>query len=235
MLYAAVGTVSWSVEDVVDATGADVQVDFGHDLLSDLRTLKTLMGDPEKGAWISATVTLTNDGTYRFDFNYERQVFDGFDRPPFAPPPAGEPTNPGEENWLAEFGRWPRRADLLPPWAPPADLIRTRRQLDERTRELREMSVPRPAALAPLAADREEETVLATVTDVVQARIGRQKYPDLLNPGQRDRCPAILAEPQRQCVAETFYWGRWKRCGCGSGRRRSCACPTHTGSAGRNG
>lgn len=50
MLYAAVGTVSWSVEDVVDATGADVQVDFGHDLLSDLRTLKTLMGDPEKGA-----------------------------------------------------------------------------------------------------------------------------------------------------------------------------------------
>lgn len=52
--------------------------------------------------------------------------------------------------------------------------------------------VPHPAELAPLAADREWETVLATVADVVQARLGRQKYPDLLNVGQRDRWPALL-------------------------------------------
>ncbi len=209
LFYADVATVSWWFLDAVDTDGDPVPADPDRQISELLGKLKKLMADPEKGTWISVSVTLSGNGEYGFAFNYDRQVYSDLDRRPFDPPEDGEPVTPAEESWLAEFSRFPRRREFLPAWAPPFPLIEMRRQSDERTWELRQLTVPPPAHLAPLTADRTWNSVIATAADVVQARLGRQKYPELLNPGQRERWPAILAELERQSVAETFQWGRW--------------------------
>ena len=65
-------------------------------LEDDLLALRTEMAklNPEKGAWYSATFTLTPDGKYKFDFEYDRlPAFDII---------------PSPDKWLEEFNLYPR-------------------------------------------------------------------------------------------------------------------------------
>ena len=76
---------------------------------------------PGEGAWLSVYVTVTAEGRYSFEYNYDQRPSWTNSRDPLSGGPGGAPS---DESLLADLARHPRRPEALPAWYPvrrPAD------------------------------------------------------------------------------------------------------------------
>jgi hypothetical protein len=82
--------------DFILNDGASKSADAGYDIQNNFSKFREEMAkfNPENGAWYTATFTLTPDGNFKFDFDYDH--LPAFDIIP----------SPGK--WVDEFKHYPR-------------------------------------------------------------------------------------------------------------------------------
>ncbi len=168
-LWARVSGESLAVGRLIAADGGETRPAMPRDLPSAFLELKRTMVHEQGGTWFSAEFTVSADGDFEVDYNYDRRVwFDGAD--PFAPG-----SQPDDADWAAELELFPRVPEAVPAWlggtaeqaptrppepgrpteevdtepvAPPADPGEHRSPVDEAEALLRAASEP-PAAPGP--------------------------------------------------------------------------------------
>ncbi|PVA91840.1 hypothetical protein DDK01_17940 [Mycobacteroides abscessus] len=67
--------------------------------------LRQLMATPEHGTWLSATLTLTREGDFSYDFNYDNK------------PNWGSP-EPTLDAFIEDLEKYPRPESEIPEWYP---------------------------------------------------------------------------------------------------------------------
>lgn len=89
------------------ATKADGSVDrkftLDHDGQDAAAQLRSEMYQPDKGTWYNADLTLTRDGQFNADFDYDNPPFEG---------------DADVDLLLEDQQRFPRAAEHMPPWHP---------------------------------------------------------------------------------------------------------------------
>jgi hypothetical protein len=70
---------------------------------------------PGEGAWLSVYVTVTTEGRYSFEYNYDQRPSWTNSRDPLSGGPGGAPS---DDSLLADLARHPRRPEALPAWYP---------------------------------------------------------------------------------------------------------------------
>ncbi|WP_043347498.1 TNT domain-containing protein [Beutenbergia cavernae] len=95
--------------------GGVVRIDVPDGAVTALGQLRREMAEPEKGTWLSTTLTLARDGRTSITFNYDERPYWNSPGPTMAQAPAGEPI-PTDEQWDADLRYYPREPSLVPPW-----------------------------------------------------------------------------------------------------------------------
>ncbi len=198
-LWARVSGESLAVGRLIAADGGESRPAMPRDLPSAFLELKRTMVHEQGGTWFSAEFTVSADGDFEVDYNYDRRVwFDGAD--PFAPG-----SQPDDADWAAELELFPRVPEAVPVWlggevapvVPDATQVDTepvvppaathRSPVDEAEALLR-------AASEPLAAPGPDESAIAAALAV------RPPLPERLRGlAETSTWPPVLAK----VVAET--------------------------------
>ncbi|GAA4264467.1 hypothetical protein [Frondihabitans peucedani] len=76
--------------------------------------LRSSMYEADKGTWFSARLTLKSDGSFAFEFNYDRRPYVGNPATTFEPSRFGP--RPLDEEWLVDLERYPRSPEFMPTW-----------------------------------------------------------------------------------------------------------------------
>lgn len=145
------------------------------------RELKETMSSPDAGAWLSAGLTLTVEGQYNYDYNYDRRFYwdSGLDDM-FAGPGPGVDVWPDDDMWVAEFAAFPRRPEAMPAWAPEARPGPSEENLTRLSRALA-ADVSLPAELAGLDRQPGWPELLAAIRHEVITKIQSEDYLGLLD------------------------------------------------------
>jgi hypothetical protein len=89
--------------DLIGADGVEDQVDPLPDgLENEFETLRRQMYQPGKGAWLTARLTITPDGHFETDFDYD-------DEPAWS-------MQPYDEVYAADLAEFPREEQYIPGW-----------------------------------------------------------------------------------------------------------------------
>ena len=99
----------WDVEETKSGVPVPDEVD------GPLALLRRETERPGAGAWLSAFVTVTTEGRYSFEFNYDQRPSWTNSRDPLS---GGPGSAPSDESLLADLARHPRRPEALPAWYP---------------------------------------------------------------------------------------------------------------------
>lgn len=109
-LWARVSGESLALGRLMAADGSESRPAMPRDLPSAFLELKRTMVHEQGGTWFSAEFTVSADGDFEVDYNYDRRVwFDGAD--PFAPG-----SQPDDADWAAELELFPRVPEAVPEW-----------------------------------------------------------------------------------------------------------------------
>lgn len=103
-----------------DASGAQTNLKMQRGVIKPMGELRSVMADPQKGAWLSVVVRVTSGGDYEFEFNYDRRPY--WYSPTFLEPTERDLTepSPSDETLVADLERFPRTPEFIPEWYPSA-------------------------------------------------------------------------------------------------------------------
>ena len=91
--------------------------------LPTFREIRREMATPNHGTWFSAVLTVSRDGSYSYDFNYDTKPDWGYHEPSI-------------DDYLMDLEMYPRPADEVPSWYPT--LATFRAELVEQVAEIAE-------------------------------------------------------------------------------------------------
>jgi hypothetical protein len=114
VLWSEIGLNSYSRFGPRDAAGGivDIRIPRYDD---DFETLRAEMANPETGAWYSAELVLSPDGSTTFRFNYTERVY--WHGKPGDPP---WEITPRDQDYLDDLEQCPRDPRHIPDWLPTA-------------------------------------------------------------------------------------------------------------------
>ncbi len=101
---------SLAIGRLIGQDGAETRPAMPRDLPSAFLELKRTMVHEQGGTWFSAEFSVTADGDFEVDYNYDRRIWlDGAD--PFMPG-----AQPDDADWAAELELFPRVPEAVPAW-----------------------------------------------------------------------------------------------------------------------
>ena len=177
LFFSQVGGSSHMWAEATDRGGNTFYFSYPRPLSQTLRDLKAAMSDPDKGAWLSATLELGSDGRFAFAYNWDRRVYwnDELDDP--LQPPVGKP-DPDDASYVEEFQRYPRSAAYLPEWVPgPPAPDHDQDRLDA----IMATPAPLPADLEPLAGQSGWDDLFAGTEEEFGRRLATEPYRSMLD------------------------------------------------------
>ena len=152
LFYGPAGKAVYADTTALDRDGHEHSLSQPHAVYAALDELRAEMSDPERGAWISAELKLTDALVLETTFNWDRRFYWGTHagNPWMPSDDAEEPTRPSDDDFLDELERFPRSPLFLPAWYPRHRVVEGE-TLDDAAFETREADVLEPARTARVA------------------------------------------------------------------------------------
>jgi hypothetical protein len=82
--------------------------------------LREALARPDRGAWLSANLTVDTAGAFAFSYDYDRRPYWNTSGSPYDPPADGTRIAPDDDAFAADLARHPRDPELVPEWYPTA-------------------------------------------------------------------------------------------------------------------
>lgn len=169
------GSAIYSQSVAIDLAGDMHSISLPNEVHEALRELRDLMSDPQRGAWISVDIRLTDERVLEADFNWDKRFYWGtHPGNPWAPDPdPAAPLVPSDDDFRDELAAYPRELMFLPAWYP-----RPRAEhapaADDRFANARDAAVSLPDEVKPLADAWGWPAVFTTITEAVMGNAERR-------------------------------------------------------------
>lgn len=121
LFWAEAGDIVYAAVTGIDREGQPHPVSLPAEAHEALRELRAGMSEPDRGAWLSATATITPEGLLEFAYNWDRRYYWGAQAGfPWTPDPEAGPgeTVPSDAQLLDDLALYPREPMFLPSWYP---------------------------------------------------------------------------------------------------------------------
>lgn len=133
LFWGPAGKAVYTQTTALDRSGRMHSLSQPNSVHEALRELRALMSDPQRGAWISAELKLTDAHVLESKFNWDQRFYWGtHPGNPWAPDPdPSVPVVPSDDDYLDELEAHPRELMFLPAWYPRHRVVDGER-LDDR-------------------------------------------------------------------------------------------------------